>query len=127
MLLEVESEKHMPQLKFFKDKVRSILKRHEKTRNNDHRLLAQYVYEFRKGIISQTADGEPCVKLADFEKMPPSQTLVNNRKIIQNHDGEFIPTDPKVRKARRIKEKNIRNAEYREAKEYQPSARYPQS
>jgi hypothetical protein len=106
----------MPQLKHFKDKVRDVLSRHPKTRNNDHRLLAQYVYDYRRSLVSQTADGEPCVKLADFEKMPPSQTLVNNRKIIQNHEGEYLPTDPKVRRARQIKDANINNAEWREAK-----------
>ena len=110
----------MSELKTFKPRVEKILEKYENTRNSDLSLLAQYLFIYQKSILSYTEDGEPCVRLKDFKKMPPSQTLVNNRKIIQNHDGLFLPTDPKVKRARQIKEKNIRDAEYREAKETKP-------
>lgn len=105
----------MKQLKHYKKRVHDLLEKHPKARDNDHTLLAHYVYTHQKSLVHYTADGEPYVKLKDFKKMPPAQTLVNNRKVIQNTEGKFLPTKTEVRKARRIKEKNIRDAEWREA------------
>jgi hypothetical protein len=44
------------------------------------------------------------------------ENLRRVRQIIQNENEMYQPTDPKVRKARGIKEKNWREAEIREAK-----------
>jgi hypothetical protein len=81
------------------------------------KMLGRTPEEYLKKRQASQKQKPPSHELADFEKMPPSQTLVNNRKIIQNHEGKYLPMDPKVRRARQIKNANINNAEWREAKD----------
>jgi len=105
-------------LKHYKEKVERILEKYEDSRNDDLVLLARYLSVFRQSLIHRDSSNRAYVYLDEMNarKMPPSQTLANNRKVIQNEEGKYLPTDEKVRKARRIKEENIRNAEWRETK-----------
>ena len=60
--------------------------------------------------------GQPVLPLKNFKHLPPMENLRRVRQIIQNENEMYEPTDPDVRKARGIKEKNWRDAEIREAK-----------
>ena len=104
-------------LKTYKDKVKVILEKYEKARNNDGTLLAFYIWEYMPHMIGKDQDGEPCIRLSNIKHLPPIENLRRSRQIIQNDLGLFPPTDPKVCKARKIKEENWRNAEVREAKQ----------
>lgn len=106
----------MPRLRTYKEKVKVILQEHPKARNNDGTMIAHYIAKHLSPFVHKDADGEQCVRLKDFQHLPPFENLRRARAIIQNDDNELLPTDPKVRKARRIKEENWRNAEVREAK-----------
>lgn len=107
----------MPELKTYKAKVRRILELHPSARNNDGSLWAYYIQKYKPTLVVDTPHG-PAVPLKNFKHLPPSQSIRLARQLIQNDDGEYLPTDPKVKKARNIKEKNIRDAEWCEVKKY---------
>lgn len=94
-----------------------ILKIHPKSRDNDGTLLAHYINEFEKQLVIDAVDGTPAIKLSNLKHLPPIENLRRSRQLIQNDDGDFLPNDEAVIKARRIKEKNWREAEIREAKQ----------
>lgn len=104
------------ELKTYKEKVYKILEKYENARNNDGSLLALYIYEFLPGLVDKTESGKQCICLEDIKRLPAIENIRRSRQIIQNDDNQFLPTDPKVREARKIKEKNWREAEVREAK-----------
>jgi len=106
----------MAELKTYKQKVRVILEQYERARNNDGVLMAHYINTYHPGLVSIDQDGDVTIKLKNFTSLPPLENIRRSRQIIQNDDGEFPPTDPKVVKARRIKEKNWNDCEVREAK-----------
>lgn len=107
----------MAELKHYKAKVYEILKEFEQARNNDGTLLAYFISKFQPHLITKDSDGEPAIKLKNLRNLPPIENLRRSRQIIQNDNGEFLPTLPEVRKARKIKEENFRQMEVREAKE----------
>lgn len=108
------------ELKTYKEKVYEILKESEKARNNDGTMIAHYLNRYCPRFVSKDQDGELVIRLKDFQHLPPLENLRRSRQIIQNDDGAWIPTDPAVIKARKIKEKNWRDAEVREAKNITP-------
>lgn len=103
------------QLKDYKIKIRSILKVYPQARDNDGTLLAYFITTYLSHLVTRDVDGDLSIKLKNLKNLPPIETIRRSRQIIQNVDGEFLPTDPKVIKARRIKEQNYKNAEVREA------------
>lgn len=107
----------MSELKTYKQKVRYILEYVPQTRNDDGLLFAHYVNHFYPQLVRRMEDGHKYVALKHFKDLPSFETIRRCRQIIQNDNGDFIPTDPKVIKGRGIKEENWRNAEVREAKE----------
>jgi len=109
----------MARLKDVKNKVYFVLRDHEKARNNDGTLIAHLLNKHYTRFIRKDADGEKVVRLKDFQHFPSFESIRRARQIIQNDDNEFLPTDPKVAKARRIKEEDYRNAEVREAQHHQ--------
>lgn len=112
------------ELKDYKEQVYSIMWEHEQARNSDWTLVAHFVHKYRPELVHVTAKsdrnrgGELCVPLNQFKNFPSAETLIRERRVIQNNDGDLLPTDPKVTKARRIKEQNYREAEVREAKQH---------
>lgn len=106
----------MAELKNFKPKVYSILEKHEQARNNDGTLYAYFIKKYCKHLVIQDPDGVDMLPLKNFKHLPPMENIRRVRQIIQNDNGDLIPTDPKVREARGIKEQNWRDAEVREAK-----------
>ena len=106
----------MAELKTYKERVRSILELHENARNNDGSLYACYLNKYHHGLVQKDSADYPVIRLTDFRHFPPMENIRRSRQLIQNGDNEYLPTDPKVRKARRIKEENWTNCEVREAK-----------
>jgi len=105
-------------LKTYKEKVHHILKTHENARNHDGSLVAHYVNTFHHNLVIKDSDGDAAIKLRNLKSMPSIESIIRSRRLVQNDDGEFIPTIPAVIKARQIKEKNYREAEVREARGY---------
>lgn len=103
------------ELKDYKDKVFKIMEEYPKARNNDLTLMAHYLKTYRSHLVKYDPEGVPYIELRDFKNMALPETLIRARRIIQNTDNTLLPTDPKVIKARRIKEQNYRDCEVREA------------
>lgn len=107
----------MSELKNFKPKVRHILEKYEQARNSDGTLYAYFIKTYCSNLIVMDAEGVEMLPLKNFKLLPPLENLRRCRQIIQNDNQELQPTDPAIRKFRRIKEENFRNAEVREAKD----------
>jgi hypothetical protein len=105
----------MVELKTYKDRVRKLLELHENARNNDGTLYAIYIATYHEILVTKNKNNMRAVLLSDFKNLPPMENIRRSRQLIQNGDGEFLPTDAKVREARKIKEKNWRDSEVREA------------
>ena len=106
----------MAELKHYRQKVETILRDHENARNNDGSLYAHFLSKYCSHLIVTDANGEKAIALKNFRNLPPMENIRRSRQIIQNDNNLYLPTDPEVRKARKIKEENWRNAEVREAK-----------
>lgn len=110
----------MAELKHYRQKVESILRDHEAARNNDGTLYAYFISKYCPHLVAHIHEGfaesTPAVPLKNFKNLPPMENIRRSRQIIQNDNNLYLPTDPMVRKARKIKEENWRNAEVREAK-----------
>lgn len=106
----------MSELKHFKVKVKHILELYEKARNNDGTLYAYFIKMYCPSLLVTDPDGVDMLPLKNFQHLPAMENIRRCRQIIQNDNQILRPTDPKVLKARRIKEENYRNAEVREAK-----------
>jgi len=104
----------MAELKTYKQRVRVILERYEKARNNDGSLYAYYILTYHKHMLEGEGN-EVSIKLKYLKDLPPMENIRRSRQLIQNGDNEYLPTDPAVRKARKIKEQNWRDCEVREA------------
>lgn len=96
-------------------KVYKIMEQHEGARNNDWTLMAHYINKYYKRLTHTDANGDAVLRLKDMKKLPSWQTIRLARQIIQNTQGLLLPTDPKVTKMRKIKERDIKDCEYREA------------
>lgn len=107
----------MEELKGRAQKVYKIMDRHENARNNDWTLMAHYINTYYPKFTQTDANGDIVIKLKDLKYLPSWQSIRLSRQIIQNEHGLLLPTDEKVRKIRKIKEKDIRDCEWREAKQ----------
>ena len=110
----------MAELKHYRQKVETILKDHESARNNDGSLYAYFIIKYCPQLVQHIHEGFkesiPVIPLKNFKHLPPMENIRRSRQIIQNDNNLYLPSDPAVRKARKIKEENWRNAEVREAK-----------
>lgn len=88
-----------------KPRIESLLKDHENARNNDGSLIAYYIAKYHATLKH---DDKLYFDLRGM-KFVPISTIRRTRRIIQNVDKKYLPTDPKVIKARRIKEVEIKN------------------
>ena len=105
----------MAELKTYKQKVARLLAKWERARNDDGVLYAHYINTYHPSYVHRDAEDKPYVRLEDLKNLASPDTINRCRQIIQNVDGLYLPTDPAVRKARKIKEENYRNCEVREA------------
>lgn len=97
----------MSELKHFKPKVKSILQEHETARNSDGTLIAHFINKYCHSLTFTDPDGIVMVPLKNFKNLPSFENIRRVRQIIQNDNQELQPTDPLVRKARKIKEDNF--------------------
>lgn len=105
----------MAELKKYKEKVYEILRDSEAARNNDGVLMAHYINIYHPNLVKLDEEGDKVIKLKSLRLLPPLENIRRVRQIIQNVNNDFLPTDAKVRKNRRIKEENWRQYEVREA------------
>lgn len=98
-------------------RVHDILEANEDARNCDWVMIARYVAKYHHSSMKMDEAGSKYSYLRDWHEFTPAETLVRARRIVQNDMHLHLPTNPKVRKARRIKEQNYREAEVREAKQ----------
>lgn len=103
-------------LRTYKDRVMYILEKSVDARNNDGVLMAHYIATFHSNLLVRDVIGDQAIPLKRLKDLPPIENLRRSRQIIQNDNNMYLPNDPKVRKARKIKEENWRQAEVREAK-----------
>ena len=103
------------QLKGRAAKVYTVLEERPHARNNDWTLMACYILKYYSKLLFTNADGDWCIKLKNLKILCSWQSIRLARQIIQNEHGLLLPTDPKVMRVRKIKEKNIKDAEWREA------------
>lgn len=113
---EIESLCKGEELKGRAHKVFKIMAEYPQARNNDWTLMAHYIHIYYFRLLQKDQDGDLVIKLKHLKELPSWQSIRLARQIIQNEKGLLLPTDPKVLKIRKIKEENIRNAEWREAK-----------
>jgi len=98
----------MAKLKTYKEKVFKILKDHMLSRNDDGLVIAYYIKYHQANLVTLDINRtDRCIKLKDFIHLDPIENITRARRIIQNEDGHFLPTDPAVRKQRKIKEKEM--------------------
>lgn len=103
------------ELKTFKERVAIIMRDHEAARNNDGTLMAYYIDTYHPDLVHRAEKLGKVIPLSNMKYLPPFESIRRVRAIIQNVDGKYLPTDEKVIKARRLKEKNMTECEVREA------------
>ena len=103
----------MGRLKEYKSRVYGILEKYPETRDCDKVLTAKYIEVYHPDLLLETNDGLS-LPLTNLTKLPPLDSILRNRRIIQNEEGEFPPSDPKIIKMRRQKELDYKYAEARE-------------
>ena len=78
--------------------VEDLLEKEERCRNDDKYLTFKVMQKFTKIYIP----------FEDFSKIPAFETVKRCRAKIQNKEKRFLPTDPEVRKKRRIREEDFK-------------------
>ena len=78
------------------------------TRNSDIKLTNFIWINYFPDLVSIDKDGEYTVKLLDLYKLPREDNVKRIRAKIQNEEHLFLPTDPEVRKKRKISEQEWR-------------------
>jgi len=80
-----------------KELVNYLLKVDVRCRNDDKWLTYQVMRHFTKIFIP----------FEDFDKLPAFETIKRTRAVIQNVEGRYLPTDPKVIDRRERRQKKI--------------------
>lgn len=108
--------------KNLKEQILKILEKYPATRNSDRLLHGAILKKFYSHLLIEVEkNGEIlfCLPVTErnsvhynrvteeFRKIPLGETVKRHRARIQNHDGKFLPTDPKVAKQRGIKQEAI--------------------
>ncbi len=97
-------EQTLKELKTTKAKVRALLAKEMRVRNDDRWLLFQYWKSEGIPITIQDDMVVFSVPLDQFYLITNPETVRRVRQEIQNVDGEFLPTDVEVMVKRRIKQ-----------------------
>lgn len=78
------------------------------SRNSDIRLTNYIWLKYYSDSIQLTDKNEYYVKLSNLYYLPKQDDVGRWRQKFQNEKGIYLPTDPEVRKQRRMKEIEIR-------------------
>jgi hypothetical protein len=90
-----------------KIKILDILERVEKTRNDDIELMLHIWNVYHKDFLHYH-DAKIGVTFESIRILPRNDDIKRIRAVIQNEEGKFLPTDPKVRRKRRLSEDDWR-------------------
>jgi len=88
-------------LRTVKDRVEFLLQKYPPTRNNDFYLTLLYLKYFDNIPL-------PYIEWDHIVKATTPETVSRCRRKIQNDENRFLPTDPKVRRQRKIAEEIYR-------------------
>ncbi|NTU69986.1 hypothetical protein HGB13_04180 [bacterium] len=94
-------------LKNFQKIVEDTLREYPKTRDDDTFLTWHIVHLYRPECCSEH-NGDYWINYKGM-KLVREDHVKRIRAKIQNDDGKYLPTDPKVRKQRKISEETWRN------------------
>jgi hypothetical protein len=97
----------MPDVKL-KTMILRTLARDEQSRNSDIRLTQVIWYEYYRDFLFQDAEGKWCVRISNMFELAREDNIKRLRAKIQNEENKFLPTDPEVRKQRKINEEKWR-------------------
>lgn len=89
-------------IKNLKDKVWCLLRDHPKARDSDQWATIKLWTILFPHLIDYTDPKNPKIALKDIMNMPREDNVKRVRAIIQNVDGEFLPTSEEVAKQRKI-------------------------
>jgi hypothetical protein len=95
-----ETEETIMEYDSTKELVESILKKDEKARNSDKELIYRIMAE-------KTPESPIMVTKSLWDSMPSFESITRCRRKLQEK-GLYLPTDPKVRVRRHIKEEGVR-------------------
>lgn len=90
-----------------KSQVESILAEFPKTRDSDITLMIHLWNRYYPAHLHQAPRGQG-IYLSSLYTLPTQESIKRERAFIQNEEFRFLPTDEKVRRARRIKEETYR-------------------
>jgi hypothetical protein len=88
-------------LKSIKNKVLYCLEKYEGTRNSDKMLINSIIWEFYNDII----DEDKKIHIQDLYQLPSFEGITRCRRLIQNKEKLFTPTEKSVQKNRIKQEK----------------------
>ena|SRR5579872_4000508 len=81
------------------DMVRNTLASHPETRNSDTKLAIELWVRFYPEKIKKGSNGSLGIYLEDLMDLPAASAIERYRRKL-NEQGELLPTDPEVLKAR---------------------------
>ena len=91
-----------------KTQVENILSEFPKTRDSDITLMIHLWNKYYPAHIKNTTGGQG-IFLSSLYYLPTQEAIKRLRAVVQNDEHKYLPTDPKVRKQRRIKEEEFRS------------------
>lgn len=96
-----------------KQRILRTLSLYPETRNCDIKLTTQLWKEyFPNRIIKREKDGKDYISLEDIFVVYRKDHIKRIRATIQNKEHKYLPTDPVVRKKRKISEEEWRKASF---------------
>jgi hypothetical protein len=90
-----------------KSKIEYCLKEYPETRNSDIKLMNTIFVTFYKEHLFEV-DRKWCIRLVSLYTIPNQADIKRVRQKIQNGKHLFLPTDPDIRKQRKINEEEWR-------------------
>lgn len=96
-------------LKTAKNRVYELLEKYPAARNCDKVLTTCYWWEYQKYLLAYNEETKQwAAPLRNIPKLDSEDKLSRIRRKIQNAEGRFYPTDPKVAEKRGINMENWR-------------------
>lgn len=84
--------------------VYTTLEADEASRNSDIRLTQAIWYRYFQKYLFKNDKDRWCVELSLMFELPREDNIKRIRAKIQNEEKKFLPSDPEVRKQRKISE-----------------------
>jgi len=95
----------MPSKVKLRDMVETVLKDVEETRNSDIKLtIAIWIKYYPDHVLNTSRGDKTGIFLESLYKLPREDNVKRIRAKIQNDEKKYLPTDPDVRRKRKISE-----------------------